>query len=311
MGASRRFFDASMDAITASSPPITREPDTYNDSPFNPSPSSSANSEVSDGPGTSPGSDASSWTSSWNVGSHLPVPKVPADDITRGDNAELSPTSPIGEDSSASMPQASHAGPLPTFSVTAPPIPPPLFIPKRGPLAAIVRRETQPDSPGSPVTGVVDLTHQIKTLSTYAFAHGGFSDIHWGEWEHRLENGQIETTRVVIKLLRTLSRHDADGVRARKRLNREVYVWHRLDHPNIARMFGTSYHMGGRPAMVLEWYQNGSASEYLKKNPFADRKLLVLDIARGLNYLHALKPPIVHGDLKGASILLAVELTLF
>jgi len=198
MGVSRGFFDVSMDAITAPSPPITSEPDTYNDSPFNPSPSSSANSEVSDGPGTSPGSDASSWTSSWNVGSHLPVPKVPADDITRGDNAELSPTSPIGEDSSASMPQASHAGPLPTFSVTAPPIPPPLFIPKRGPLAAIVRRETQPDSPGSPVTGVVDLTHQIKTLSTYAFAHGGFSDIHWGEWEHRLENGQIETVHFSV-----------------------------------------------------------------------------------------------------------------
>jgi hypothetical protein len=77
-----------------------------------------------------------------------------------------------------------------------------------------------------------------------------------------------------------------------QRLNREVYVWHRLDHLNIARMFGTSYHMGGRPvsddnamlrhslirmqAIVLEWYQNGNASEYLKKNPNADRMLLVI-----------------------------------
>jgi len=191
------------------------------------------------------------------------------------------PASPTGEGSSAPMLQASHAESLPTFSITAPPTPSPLFIPKRGPLAAIVRREPQPASPGSPVPGVVALTPQIQTLSAYAFAHGGFSDIHWGEWEHRLQNGQIETTRVVIKLLRILSRHDTDGVRARKRLNREVYVWHRLDHPNIARMFGTSYHMGGRPAMVLEWYQNGSASEYLKKNPFADRKLLVLILPEG------------------------------
>ena len=32
-----------------------------------------------------------------------------------------------------------------------------------------------------------------------------------------------------------------------QRLNREVYVWHHLDHPNIARIFGISYHMGERP----------------------------------------------------------------
>ena len=119
-----------------------------------------------------------------------------------------------------------------------------------------------------------------------------------------------------------------------------MYVWHRLDHLNVAKMFGTSYHMGARPvggdinsmldhslirmqAIVLEWYQNGNASEYLKKNPTADRKMLVInlaiaqmldsstcllkihDIARGLNYLHTLDPPIVHGDLKGVNNFLA------
>jgi hypothetical protein len=75
-----------------------------------------------------------------------------------------------------------------------------------------------------------------------------------------------------------------------------VYVWHRLDHLNVAKMFGTSYHMGARPvggdidamldrllirlqAIVLEWYQNGNASEYLKNNPQADRKTLVINLA--------------------------------
>ncbi|KIM84883.1 hypothetical protein PILCRDRAFT_817698 [Piloderma croceum F 1598] len=188
---------------------------------------------------------------------------------------------------------------------TKPPTPPaPLIIPKRGPLAAIVRSESFPDSPGSPISGVIDLTHQIKTLSTYAFAHGGFADIHLAEWKRRSEDGEFQSIQVVIKLLRILTRQDVDGVRARKRLNREVYVWHRLDHLNVARMFGTSYHMGARPAIVLEWYQNGNASEYLKKNPNADRKMLIHDTARGLNYLHTLNPPIVHGDLKGNNVLI-------
>ena len=74
----------------------------------------------------------------------------------------------------------------------------------------------------------------------------------------------------------------------------------------------------------MQWYENGSATDYLaKKNANADRLQLVrlyssslypiakimvgnffpwqvLDVARGLAYLHTLNPgPIVHADLKG------------
>jgi len=110
---------------------------------------------------------------------------------------------------------------------------------------------------------------------------------------------------VAIKLLRILTKKDQDGVRARKRLNREVYVWHGLEHPNVVKLFGTSYHMSGRPAMVMRWYDNGNATEYLRnKNPGADRKQLILDVSRGLAYLHTHKPPIVHADLKGNNVLI-------
>jgi serine/threonine protein kinase len=69
-----------------------------------------------------------------------------------------------------------------------------------------------------------------------------------------------------------------------QKLNREVYIWHRLEHPNIVKLFGTSYHMGGRPSMVMRWYQNGSASEYLRDrgDVIVDRKSLV----RPLRLLH-------------------------
>jgi len=110
---------------------------------------------------------------------------------------------------------------------------------------------------------------------------------------------------VAVKVLRVLNRQDLNSGRLRKRLDREVDIWHRLSHPNIAKFFGTTYHIGGRPAMVMAWYENGSAMTYLKcKKPDADRFMLVLDVAKGLKYLHTMKPPIVHGDLKANNVLI-------
>jgi hypothetical protein len=163
-----------------------------------------------------------------------------------------------------------------------------------------------------PVAGVADLTGKVKTAVPHALAHGGFSDIYRGEWEVEAMSqdgcGHVETRsvriglwpfalllndfQVAIKVLRVLTRENSTDVRLRKvksffgcfrcgltsvqRLNREVYVWHRLRHPNVAVFFGTTYHMNGRPAMVMQWYKYGSARDYLKKeNPEADRLMLV------------------------------------
>lgn len=242
------------------------------------------NSKKSNGSGLMEGSNApSELTSCSVVGSQIAV--LACNTSAQRDNAEeLLSSPPPDEGFTTSAPQASQPFPLPIL-IARPPIPTPrllttprLLIPNRGPLAGI----NSPDSPASPVTRVVDLTQQIRTISKDALTHGGFADIYWGEWERRSEDGQTKTVRmsiprsdpfltvpfaqtsVAIKLLRVLAKKDIDGVRARKvsarsfcklgllinqwqRLNRELYVWHRLDHPNIARMFGTSYHMGGRP----------------------------------------------------------------
>ncbi|KAJ4469208.1 kinase-like domain-containing protein [Lentinula aciculospora] len=142
-------------------------------------------------------------------------------------------------------------------------------------------------------------------MSSGPINHGGYSDIYQGELTTR-SVGDQDKLEVAIKLLRVLSSKGYDETKAKKRLNREVYVWHRLDHPNIATFLGTSYHMENRPSLILPWFKNGSASEYLRlRNPGADRLRLILDVAEGLDYLHTYKPaPIVHGDLKGNNILI-------
>jgi len=135
-------------------------------------------------------------------------------------------------------------------------------------------------------------------------------------WENRDTDGAGKPTlsrvigcitsvlQVAVKLLRVLASKDLDCEKLHKRLNREVYVWHRLEHPNIVKLFGTSYHMSGRPAMVMKWYCNGSAQEYLRDHGDINRLLLVRDVAFGLEYLHTLTPPIVHGDLKSNNVLI-------
>lgn len=48
----------------------------------------------------------------------------------------------------------------------------------------------------------------------------------------------------------------------------EVYVWVKLDHPNILPLLGYAIEpTTGYPIIVSEWMHNGSAWSYLQKNP--------------------------------------------
>jgi len=60
-----------------------------------------------------------------------------------------------------------------------------------------------------------------------------------------------------------------------KRLKDEVVAWHRLQHPNIAKLHGVIQH-SNTIAMVSPWCENGTICYYLKEvNPTADRLKLV------------------------------------
>ncbi|KAL0060223.1 hypothetical protein AAF712_012978 [Marasmius tenuissimus] len=49
--------------------------------------------------------------------------------------------------------------------------------------------------------------------------------------------------------------------------------------------------------------EHGDIVSFLKENPGHDKTWVLYEIASGLQYLHSLSPPVVHGDIKGANVL--------
>lgn len=157
-----------------------------------------------------------------------------------------------------------------------------------------------------------DLTGQIERVGNWAHAHGGCADI----WQAVWHNDSAQTIRVAVKVLRVMNQDAEVREKVLRRLRREVRVWHQLRHKHVVPMFGICEGFGEFPSMVSAWYENGHVMAYLQnlgKAATVQRRLkLLIDAARGLNYLHTFSFPlperldganIVHGDLKGANIL--------
>jgi len=110
-----------------------------------------------------------------------------------------------------------------------------------------------------------------------------------------------------------------------KALVNEMRLFRRIRHPNIVLFHGaTAMRDGDDPCLclVLEWVENGDYGNYAKKrrknglysegikqylaNPkkMCYEHKIMIDIARGLQYLHGQKPPIMHRDLKPGNVLI-------
>ncbi|KAF8342142.1 kinase-like domain-containing protein [Cantharellus anzutake] len=84
---------------------------------------------------------------------------------------------------------------------------------------------------------------------------------------------------------------------------KEAELWSGLDHPNILKFYGIC-ELGTSTAMVSPWLKNSNVIHYMATiNPHANRLKLLEGAAEGLLHLHTYSPPIVHGDLKCANIL--------
>ncbi|KDQ08683.1 hypothetical protein BOTBODRAFT_179613 [Botryobasidium botryosum FD-172 SS1] len=53
--------------------------------------------------------------------------------------------------------------------------------------------------------------------------------------------------------------------------------------------------------------QNGTADDFVKKNPNVNRVRMLVQIPQGLEYMHTQNSPIIHGDLKANNILVSED----
>jgi len=112
--------------------------------------------------------------------------------------------------------------------------------------------------------------------------------------------------QVAVKILQVTYLENEGSEKTLKRLKREARVWKSLMHRNIAPLLGLVSGDSGA-GLVSPWYPHGNILQYLQKVSNAQREPLCEDVANGLRYLHEHVPSIVHGDLKGANVLVGTE----
>ncbi|EIN03690.1 kinase-like protein, partial [Punctularia strigosozonata HHB-11173 SS5] len=132
-----------------------------------------------------------------------------------------------------------------------------------------------------------ELSGLVKSDDEEPCSSGGFSDVWRGE-----HNG----VPVALKVLRL---HAGDRAKYKQVFCKEAVVWRRLSHRNIVPFLGVSprHHL----CIVSEWMEHGDVMSYLERFPQANRLQLITDVARGLEYMHAVG--VIHGDMKGRNVL--------
>ncbi|KAH7567645.1 hypothetical protein ACOSP7_010331 [Xanthoceras sorbifolium] len=124
---------------------------------------------------------------------------------------------------------------------------------------------------------------------------GSFGTVHRAEWHG---------SDVAVKVL-TVQDFEDDQL---KEFLREVAIMKRIRHPNVVLFMGA---VTKRPhlSIVTEYLPRGSLYRLIHRPASGElldqrrRLRMALDVAKGINYLHNLNPPILHWDLKSPNLL--------
>ncbi|OQR91281.1 protein kinase [Achlya hypogyna] len=103
-------------------------------------------------------------------------------------------------------------------------------------------------------------------------------------------------------LIKQLHRSDADVVQC---FNCAVRLLVTLDHPNIVDFVGASLDAGPSIYMVTERLERGDLASILASNEEVSMQTsvsIMLDAARGMQYLLTLRPPVLHRNLHAGNV---------
>ncbi|KAG6856638.1 hypothetical protein H0H87_002228 [Tephrocybe sp. NHM501043] len=137
----------------------------------------------------------------------------------------------------------------------------------------------------------------VEPLGKESVTAGSYGDIWQGTWAG---------STIAIKVMRIDSSYINRGI---KIFCKEAIVWRQLRHPNVLPFQGVCQWPGPsfRVCLVSPWMANGNVLQYLQQNPDGDRRTFILDVARGLEFLHTFDPSVIHGDLRGTNILVTPD----
>lgn len=143
----------------------------------------------------------------------------------------------------------------------------------------------------------VELRHgEVRRVSSNPVGGSAAFDIWQGEY--------LGQEKCAIKVVRGIE----VTPKIRDRFLREVGIWRKVWEMDkgeyMLPFWGACLTDGPYPYMVSPWMPYGDAITYVNKYPYVNRKKIIRRIAEGLRLLHTYTPPIAHGDIKGANILI-------
>lgn len=152
--------------------------------------------------------------------------------------------------------------------------------------------------------GSIVAAHESIDLKDLALerviGEGAFGKVYKGMWRHK---------PVAVKVLL----HQDLRPDVVREFETEVQIMSVLNHPNICMLLGACLEPSNR-ALVLELVDQGSLWVVLRsrRRQITDalRAKFILETARGMNYLHQFKRPILHRDMKSPNLLVQKDFSI-
>ncbi|OMO85926.1 hypothetical protein CCACVL1_09916 [Corchorus capsularis] len=134
---------------------------------------------------------------------------------------------------------------------------------------------------------------------------GGFGSVYRASLPNDRNSNKSNNNTVAVKVM------DAGSLQGEREFQNELFFASKLESSLVVSVLGFSYdRKRRRMLLVYELMPNGNLQDALlhRKCPelmnWKQRFSIAVDIARGIEYLHGLDPPVIHGDIKPSNILL-------